>query len=74
MTGPVTKETPIGDIVRDFPIAVGALMEIGLHCFGCHSSSFETIGDGLRGHGMSEEEVDETIESLNKLITDAEKQ
>jgi hybrid cluster-associated redox disulfide protein len=72
MTGPITRETPIGDIVKEYPLAANALTGLGLHCLGCHASAFETIEQGLKVHGMNDEEVDEAIEKLNKIIKDNE--
>ena len=51
----IAREMTIGDVVKRFPQAAEVFLEYGLHCVGCHVSYWETIEEGARGHGMSEE-------------------
>ncbi|MEM4282313.1 MAG: DUF1858 domain-containing protein [Candidatus Woesearchaeota archaeon] len=62
----ITEEMLIGELVEKYPQVIPTLMALGVHCIGCGVSAFESIGDGLRGHGMTEEEVKEAIEALNR--------
>lgn len=64
----ITRETLIGDIVNNFPEAVEPLMDTGVHCIGCHISPFENLEQGLRGHGMNDEQIEETLNKLNSAI------
>ena len=64
----ITKETIIGDIVENYPETIEPLMEMGVHCVGCHVSPFESLEDGFRGHGMSDEEISEAVTKLNGII------
>ena len=64
----ITEETTIGDVVRQYPDVVDTLLSFGVHCVGCHVSEWESLGDGLRGHGMEEQEVQESIATLNKVV------
>jgi len=64
----VTRETIIGDILRKQPFAVEIFMDYGIHCVGCHVSDFETIEQGVLGHGFSEGELLDIINELNELI------
>jgi iron-sulfur cluster assembly accessory protein len=58
----------IGDVVMAFPQAVSIMLRYGLHCVGCHASEFDTLEDGARGHGMSDEEIVGMISEINIAI------
>jgi len=64
----ITKDMTIGELVQEYPSVVEILMEEGVHCVGCGAAYFETIEEGLAGHGRSEEEVTAVIEKLNQAI------
>ncbi|MBI4117813.1 MAG: DUF1858 domain-containing protein [Parcubacteria group bacterium] len=61
-------------IVDFFPETVAIIMEYGLHCVGCHVSTFETLREGAAAHGMSEEEVAELVSDLNDAISEKGKE
>jgi len=44
------------------------LLEAGLGCVGCPMMSQETIEQGCKAHGLSNEEIDELIKKINKKI------
>ena len=64
----ITKETTIGEIVDKHPEAVETLMDFGVHCVGCHVSPFESLEDGFKGHGMSDDDVEKAVIKLNEVI------
>ena len=64
----VTRTSIIGDIIRENPFAVEIFMDYGVHCVGCHVSDFETLEQGILGHGFSEGELLDIINELNELI------
>ncbi|MEK6939932.1 MAG: iron-sulfur cluster assembly accessory protein [Nanoarchaeota archaeon] len=64
----ITKDMTIGELVQQYPSVVEVLMEEGVHCVGCGASYFETIEEGLAGHGRTEEEVDAIVKKLNQAI------
>ena len=66
---PITKEMPIGDVVKNHPETVPVFMQHGLHCIGCAVAAFESIGEGAAAHGI---DVDALISDLNKA-TQSEK-
>ena len=68
-TQTITEDTLIGDIVENYTEVVETLLNYGVHCVGCHVSPFEPLGDGLRSHGMEEEEVEEAITKLNSILS-----
>jgi hybrid cluster-associated redox disulfide protein len=67
----ISKETPLGELVRDFPQAVPIMLEKGMHCIGCHVAAFETIEQGAKAHGMSEKEIEKLVSEMNKAVKKA---
>ena len=67
----ITKDKTIGDVVAKYPSIIEPLQAAGVHCVGCHVSYHETLEQGFKGHGMSDEEVEMVIEKLNKAIEEA---
>ncbi|MBI2138929.1 iron-sulfur cluster assembly accessory protein [Candidatus Woesearchaeota archaeon] len=67
----ITKDMLIGDLVQLFPEAIEPLLAEGVHCIGCGASYFETLEQGLMGHGRSPEEVESIVEKLNEAVEDS---
>src|SRR3989344_3619948 len=61
----ITKDMTIGDVVKKYPSCIEVLQEAGVHCVGCHVSYFETLEQGFKGHGMTDEHVNLVIENIN---------
>jgi len=59
----ITKEMPIGDVVRNHPETVPVFMKHGLHCIGCAVAAFESIAEGATAHGI---DVDALVTDLNQ--------
>ncbi len=70
----IKREMTIGDVVKRFPQAAEVFLEYGLHCVGCHVSYWETLEEGARGHGMSEEEIDMMVRDANQIAMDPKHQ
>ena len=49
------------------PEAAEIMMKYGLHCIGCHISAYETVEEGARAHGISEDNIDNLLSELNKI-------
>jgi hybrid cluster-associated redox disulfide protein len=64
----VTKEMNLGEVIFKYPEASEILTDYGLHCVGCFASSFDTIEQGAKIHGMSDEEMQEMIDRINEFI------
>src|SRR3989338_6301452 len=64
----IRKEAMIGEIVEKYPEAVPALMDLGLHCIGCHAAGFESLEMGLKAHGMDDKQIVEAVKKLNEAI------
>jgi len=61
----ITKEMPIGDVVRKHPETIAVFMNNGLHCIGCAVAAFESIAEGAAAHGIA---IDPLIEQLNDAV------
>ena len=59
----ITKEMPIGDVVKSHPETVPVFMRHGLHCIGCAVAAFESIEEGAVAHGI---DVDALMKDLNE--------
>lgn len=64
----ITKEIKIGELMINYPQTVEILFEEGIHCLGCGAAHFESLEDGLKAHGKSDQEIEEIIKKLNKAI------
>ena len=58
----ITKDTLIGELLRQHPDAAPILMANGMHCLGCPSSQMESISDACAVHGI---DVNAVLEQLN---------
>ena len=67
----ISKEMTIGDVVAKYPACIEVLQSAGVHCVGCHVSYHETLEQGFKGHGMSDEEVEMVISKLNAAVEES---
>lgn len=59
----------ISDLAEHYPELIETLIvEYGFHCVGCFASQFETLEEGARVHGIEEEDFEEMLQELRKLI------
>ena len=61
----ITKEMPIGDVVRAHPETIEVFSKHGLHCIGCAVAAFESIAEGASVHGI---DIDALVADLNTAI------
>ncbi len=64
----ITKDMTIGNVVSKYPAVIEPLQNAGVHCVGCHVSYHETLEEGFKGHGMSDEDVESVIAKLNVAV------
>ena len=68
----ISKDILISEILAKNPskssLLAEMLLDFGIHCVGCGASTFETLGQGVLGHGFSEQQLNKLIEDLNKVI------
>lgn len=63
----ITKDTPLGQIVQEFGFeTANVMMKYGLHCVGCHVAAWESVEEGCKAHGMSDEDIKKLLKELNE--------
>ncbi|MBE7709106.1 MAG: DUF1858 domain-containing protein [Cyanobacteria bacterium SIG32] len=67
MTGKVTKEMNIMDIVQSYPQSIEVFQRYGLGCIGCAAARFENLEAGAKVHGF---DPDAMVADINALIED----
>ena len=65
MAEQINKDMTFGELLEKFPEKAAVLGEFGLHCIGCHIAVIETIEQGARAHGLSDDQIDEMVQKLN---------
>ena len=65
---PISKGMIIAEVVDIHPDVIPLLIENGMHCIGCGASMFETLEEGLMGHGMDDREIERVIDDLNMYV------
>lgn len=58
----ITKDMTMGEILTLSPKMAEILVESGMHCVGCPSHAFESLGDAAAVHGI---DVDSLLTKLN---------
>lgn len=61
----ITRDMPIGTVVKTHPETVPVFFKHGLHCIGCHVAAYESIADGAQVHGI---DVDALMNDLNDAV------
>ncbi len=68
----IHRHMTIEDILSSFPQkAQRVAQEItaaGLHCVGCQAATWETLEAGMKGHGFTDDAIDELVRRLNKVL------
>jgi iron-sulfur cluster assembly protein len=71
----ISKDMTIAEILTAFPektLDMSEIMrEFGIHCVGCGAAAFETLEQGVLGHGFGEEDLQKLIHNLNTLLNDS---
>lgn len=72
----ISKDITIDEIFQRFPSQSQKLAQLmtnaGLHCVGCSASTFETIEQGMIGHGMTQKDVNSLVNELNQSLESKE--
>ena len=61
----ITKDSVIGDILREDPTVAPILMAAGMHCLGCPSAQGESLEMACMVHGL---DPDEIVEEVNTFL------
>jgi len=68
----IKKKDTLGQIIQQYPEAGPVLGKAGLHCVGCHVSAYESLEDGCRAHGMSDEDIKNVVKEVNAKIKEVD--
>lgn len=49
-------------------VIVQELTNAGLHCASCKAAVWETLEEGMQGHGFSDKDIDRLVEKINTII------
>ncbi|TVL96270.1 MAG: DUF1858 domain-containing protein [Candidatus Brocadia sp. WS118] len=63
----ITPDTPIEEIVEDYPELVRPLREFGIKCIACGEPVWGTLKENAQVKGIHN--VEEIVVELNKMIT-----
>lgn len=64
----INRDTNMGDLIQKYPDLVDILVkDYDLHCASCMLAGFDTLYEGAKLHGMSDQEIDDMIERLIKI-------
>lgn len=61
----ITKNTVIGDLIRENPAAIQPLMQLGMGCVGCPASQAESLEEAAMVHGL---DADKIVSYLNEAL------
>ena len=53
----ITRDTIIGNVLKENEGAYEILTSFGMHCLGCPSSQMESLQDACMVHGLNVEDV-----------------
>ncbi len=67
MAETISRTMTFGELLQQFPKAGQVIARYGLHCVGCHIGVYETIEEGARAHGLSNDEIAKMMTELNQL-------
>ena len=60
----ITKDMTFAELIQNNPNAGSVLAKYGMHCIGCRISAVETIEQGVKAHGHSDEILDKILAEL----------
>lgn len=68
----IQKDMTIAEVLQSSATKAHKLAQVmtdnGLHCVGCGASTFETLEQGILGHGFTEEKLHEMVAELNAVL------
>lgn len=64
----IHKKMMIGEILAENPKLGEILIENGFGCVGCSMAGMETLEEGAKAHGMTDEDIKVLVETLNESL------
>lgn len=58
----------VAEILALLPEAEPVIAQYGLHCFHCSANALETLEEGCRTHGFTDEDIADLVTDLNGLL------
>jgi len=58
----------LSTLISHYPEALEVLFKYNLPCLGCALASFESLEEGARAHGMSDQEIEALVKEINQLL------
>jgi iron-sulfur cluster assembly protein len=72
----IHRQMTIEEVFTSFPNKGPKLAQemsnSGLQCVGCSAATWETIEEGMLGHGYKDEQIDSLISRLNEILNEKE--
>lgn len=72
MSEAISRDMKIGEILDKFPGKASQLAQVmtnaGLHCVGCGAATWETLEQGVLGHGFDEQMLGKLVGELNAVV------
>ena len=69
----IKPEMYVAEILADHPekarLISEVLTEFGINCAGCGAAAYETLEQGVLGHGFSKSDLDKLVVNLNKVVS-----
>jgi len=66
----ITKQTKIGEILQKYgQKAAEILMGSGMGCIGCPGAQAESLEDGCKAHGLTDDEITVIVKKIQALDT-----
>ena len=62
----ITKNMTFAELIKNNSNAGAVLAKYGMHCIGCRIGITETIEEGVKAHGYSDEILDNIMSELNE--------
>ena len=62
----ITKGMNINEIVSNHPSTIEVFFKHGFYCVGCQAAAFESLEQGAKAHGMSDEIIDQMVKEMNE--------
>ncbi len=63
----ITKQTIIGDMLKEDQGIAMVLMQQGMHCVGCPASAGESLEEACMVHGL---DADEVLQAVHAYMAD----
>lgn len=63
----ISSDMNLSDVVQKYPETIKVFHKYNLHCLGCILAAGESLGDGLRAHGL---DVETVVSEMNNVISE----